>query len=203
MALVVKDRIQQTGTAPNTSTFNLSGSVAGFQDFAAVGAGNYTYYGATDASGNWEVGYGMYLNGPDTIARMTVLESSNSGSAVTFSGTVTIFCTYPAERSVFLDSTDTNSFTDGQLLIGDSSTGTLNKTTLTAGTNITITNGNGSIEIAASGGGGSSFPFVNPATISQDITVTTGNNAMLVGPVTVANGYSITVENGANFVVIT
>ncbi len=145
----------------------------------------------------------MYLNGPDTIARMTVLESSNSGSAVTFSGTVTIFCTYPAERSVFLDSTDTNSFTDGQLLIGDSSTGTLNKTTLTAGTNITITNGNGSIEIAASGGGGSSFPFVNPATISQDITVTTGNNAMLVGPVTVANGYSITVEDGANFVVIT
>ncbi len=203
MALVVKDRIQETGTAPNTSTFNLSGPVAGFQGFSAIGAANNTYYGATDVSGNWEVGYGMYLNGPDTIARMTVLESSNSGSAVTFSGTVTIFCTYPAERSVFLDSTDTNSFTDGQLLIGDSSTGTLNKTTLTAGTNITITNGNGSIEIAASGGGGSSFPFVNPATISQDITVTTGNNAMLVGPVTVANGYSITVEDGANFVVIT
>jgi len=201
MALVVKDRVQQTGTAPNTTTFNLSGSVAGFQDFAVIGAGNNTYYGATDASGNWEVGYGMYLNGPDTIARMSVLESSNSGSSVTFPGAVTIFCTYPAERAVFLDSTDTNSFTDGQLLIGDSSTGTLNKTTLTAGSNITITNGNGSITIAASGG--SSFPFVNPATISQDITVTTGNNAMLVGPVTVANGFSITVQDGANFVVIT
>ncbi len=52
MALVVKDRIQETGTAPNTSTFNLSGPVAGFQGFSAIGAANNTYYGATDVSGN-------------------------------------------------------------------------------------------------------------------------------------------------------
>lgn len=44
---------------------------------------------------------------------------------------------------------------DGQLLIGNSSTGGTNVATITAGSNITITNGHGTITIAASGGGGS------------------------------------------------
>lgn len=44
-----------------------------------------------------------------------------------------------------------NTYTDGQLLIGNTSTGALSQATLTAGTNITITNGHGSITIAASG----------------------------------------------------
>jgi hypothetical protein len=52
--------------------------------------------------------------------------------------------------------TGQTSYTDGQLLIGNSTGNTLTKATLTAGTNITITNGNGSITIAASGGGGGS-----------------------------------------------
>ncbi len=46
------------------------------------------------------------------------------------------------------------SITDGQLLIGNTATGLFTKATLTAGSNVTITNGNGSISIAASGGGG-------------------------------------------------
>ena len=50
--------------------------------------------------------------------------------------------------------TGQTSYTDGQLLIGNSTGNTLTKATLTAGTNITITNGAGAITIAASGGGG-------------------------------------------------
>jgi hypothetical protein len=50
--------------------------------------------------------------------------------------------------------TGQTSYTDGQLLIGNSTGNTLTKTTLTAGSNITITNGPGSITIASSGGGG-------------------------------------------------
>ena len=42
-------------------------------------------------------------------------------------------------------------YTDGQLLIGNSTTGSLNKSTLTAGTAIDITNGAGSISIANTG----------------------------------------------------
>ena len=48
--------------------------------------------------------------------------------------------------------TGQTSYTDGQLLIGNSTGNTLTKATLTAGTGITITNGAGSISIASSGG---------------------------------------------------
>lgn len=45
--------------------------------------------------------------------------------------------------------TGQSSYTDGQLLIGNTSTGGLSKATLTAGSGVTITNGNGSITVAA------------------------------------------------------
>jgi hypothetical protein len=48
--------------------------------------------------------------------------------------------------------TGQSSFTNGQLLIGNTMGNTLTKATLTAGTNVTITNGNGEITIAAAGG---------------------------------------------------
>jgi hypothetical protein len=50
--------------------------------------------------------------------------------------------------------TGQTSYTDGQLLIGNTTGNTLTKATLTAGTGITVTNASGSITIAASGGGG-------------------------------------------------
>lgn len=46
-----------------------------------------------------------------------------------------------------------STYTDGQLLIGNSTGNTLTKSTLTAGSGISITNGAGSISIAATGGG--------------------------------------------------
>jgi hypothetical protein len=48
--------------------------------------------------------------------------------------------------------TGQTSYTNGQLLIGNTSGG-LTKATLTAGSNITITNGDGAITIASTGGG--------------------------------------------------
>ena len=50
--------------------------------------------------------------------------------------------------------TGQNTYSDGQLLIGNTASNTLTKSTLTAGSGITITNGSGSITIAATGGGG-------------------------------------------------
>lgn len=106
MALVLADRVQQTGTANTTVSFTLSGSVTGFQSFSVIGNTNTTYYAATDASGNWEVGIGTYSTTGPTLTRTTILSSSNSGSAVTFSGTVSIFVTYPSEKSVNYDAAD-------------------------------------------------------------------------------------------------
>ena len=47
-----------------------------------------------------------------------------------------------------------SSYTDGQLLIGNTTGNTLTKATLTAGEGISITNSTGSITIASTGGAG-------------------------------------------------
>ena len=120
MALVLLDRVQQTGTANTTVSFTLVGSVTGFQSFSVIGNTNTTYYSAFDASGNWEVGIGTYSTTGPTLTRTTILSSSNSGSAVTFSGTVNIFVTYPAGKSVNQDASGNVTF-PGTLTFSDNS----------------------------------------------------------------------------------
>jgi len=63
--------------------------------------------------------------------------------------------------------TGESTYSNGQLLIGNASGG-LTKATLTAGTNVTITNGNGAITIAASGGGGGTGDVVGPASAADN-----------------------------------
>ncbi|HMV47617.1 MAG TPA: hypothetical protein PLD20_01035 [Blastocatellia bacterium] len=71
--------------------------------------------------------------------------------------------------------TGQTSYTDGQLLIGNTGTGGLSKATLTAGANITITNGGGTITIAATGGGGGA------TTALDNLAAVAINTAMLPG----------------------
>ena len=76
---------------------------------------------------------------------------SISGSPITTSGTLAM--TYSGTAlPVANGGTGQTTYTDGQLLIGNSTGNTLTKATLTAGTNVTITNAAGAITIAASGG---------------------------------------------------
>jgi hypothetical protein len=105
MALVLKDRVKETTTTAGTGTVTLAGAAAGFQSFAAVGNGNTTYYAIVDAAtGDWEVGIGTYTASGTTLSRTTVLSSSTGGTLVPFAaGTKDVFCTYPSEKSVYLD----------------------------------------------------------------------------------------------------
>ena len=106
MALVLADRIKETTTTTGTGTYTLGGAATGFESFAAVGNGNTTYYCCTDGT-NFEVGIGTYTASGTTLARTTILQSSNSDSAVNWtSGTRDIFCTQPAEKAVFLNASD-------------------------------------------------------------------------------------------------
>jgi hypothetical protein len=61
--------------------------------------------------------------------------------------------------------TGRSTYTDGQLLIGNSLSGSLTPATITAGANITITNGNGTITISSTGGG-TTGPVANPFAVS-------------------------------------
>jgi len=105
MALVVKDRVRETTTTTGTGTVTLAGAVDGFQSFSAIGDGNTTYY-AIVSGNNWETGLGTYTASGTTLSRDTILESSNSGSAITLAGTSDVFVTFPAEKSTPLDSND-------------------------------------------------------------------------------------------------
>ena len=105
MALIVADRVQETSTTTGTGSFTLAGAVTGFRTFASVLAtADTTYYTIADQGGaNWEVGLGTFTS-PSTLARTTILSSSNAGSAVNFTaGTKNVFITYPAGRSVIKD----------------------------------------------------------------------------------------------------
>lgn len=102
MALVVKDRVQETTTTTGTGTITLAGAVAGFQSFSVIGNGNTTYYCVTSGS-SWEVGIGTYTLAGTTLARTTILASSAGGSAITLAGTSNVFCVYPASKSVYAD----------------------------------------------------------------------------------------------------
>jgi hypothetical protein len=88
--------------------------------------------------------------------------------------------------------TNQTSYTDGQLLIGNSTGNTLTKATLTAGTGITITNGSGAITIAGNTGTVTSVSgtgTVNGITLTG--TVTSSGSLTLGGAL---SGVSLTTQ---------
>ena len=112
MALVIKDRVKETTTTTGTGTYTLAGAEVGFQSFSAIGNGNTTYYTVTDG-GDWEVGIGTYTASGTTLARTTILSSSNSDNAVNWSaGEKFVFVTQPSSKASFLDASGNLSFAD-------------------------------------------------------------------------------------------
>ena len=78
MALVLNDRVKETSTTTGVGAMALGGAATGFETFAAgVGNSNTTYYAIwNQGTSEWEVGL----------------------------GTLDVFCTMPASKSVYLDS---------------------------------------------------------------------------------------------------
>ena len=103
MALVIKDRVKETTTTTGTGTYTLAGAEVGFQAFSSIGDGNTTYYSVTDG-GDWEVGIGTYTTTGTTLARTTILSSSNGDAAVDWTaGEKLIFVTQPSSKAVFMN----------------------------------------------------------------------------------------------------
>lgn len=197
MPLVVKDRVRETTTTTGTGTITLGGAVSGFQSFSVIGNANTTYYAIVDStSGSWEVGIGTYTSAGTTLSRDTVLESSNSGSLVSFSaGTKDVFCTYPAERSLYVDGSAIVPATAATL--GTSSGGT-GLTTFTAANNALYSTSAsaltaGTLPSAAGGTGLTTFTAANNALYSTSASALTAGTLPAA-----AGGTGLTTFTAAN-----
>jgi hypothetical protein len=138
MPLILADRVRDTTTTTGTGTVTLSGTApTGYQNFSVIGNGNTTYY-TINAGSQWEVGIGTYSSTGPTLARNTVLESSNANALVNFSaGVKDVFVTYPSDEAVYQDG--------AVIAAGTAVLGVAN-----GGTGVTTSTGTGSVVLSNS-----------------------------------------------------
>lgn len=135
----------------NITSINLATDVSGTLPIANGGTGQTTQQAAINALAG-AVTSGQYLRGNGTnvsmsaiqVADVPTLNQNTTGTASNVTGTV----------AIANGGTGQTTYTDGQLLIGNTSTNGLTKATLTPGSGVSISNGNGSITISATGSGG-------------------------------------------------
>jgi hypothetical protein len=200
-----------TSVAGSKITGNISGNAANVTGTVAIangGTGSTTDSGArtalgvpsttgTGASGSWNIDVtgnagtvtnGVYTTGSySNPAWITSLDGSKisgniSGNAGGLSSTL----------AVSSGGTGQTTYTDGELLIGNSTGNTLTKATLTAGSGISITNGNGSITVASTAGGGS----VTSVDVSGGTTGLTTSGGPVTGSGTITLAGTLGVSNG-------
>ena len=188
MALVISDRVKETTTTTGTGTYTLGGAVAGFETFTAnLSNSDTTYYCCTDGT-DFEVGLGTFTSSGTTLARTTVISSSNSNNAVSWSsGTRTLFCTLPATKTIVLDAS-------GNASVG----GTVTATGTSVFTNLDISGDvdiDGTLEADAITVNGTALN-----TVIAGVTVTNATNATNSSHVLVTDNESTSEENLITFV---
>lgn len=208
MALILKDRVKETSSSSGTGSITLGGAFPGYQTFnAVIATGSTVYYTihnlAAGFDTEWEVGLGTFTS-PATLARTTVLSSSNSGSATNFTaGTngLEVFITQPAEEAVYLNNAT------GKVEVGGNGTNTvtftnINTTNLTANT-VTLTAGTITTNAAnatditnktyVDGLFSTGISYHDPVLVEEDVALV----AVYAQPNGASNGVGATLTNNA------
>ena len=163
--------VNGTTTTVNSTTVSVDdknielGAVSGVPTDDGADGGGITLKGTTDKTFHWvdatdawtssehlnlRTGKSFFINGTNVLSS-TTLGAGITSSSLTSVGTISGGTWQGTTIGVAYGGTGQNSFTDGQLLIGNSTGNTLSKSTLTAGSGISISNGNGTITLSASG----------------------------------------------------
>ena len=156
--------------------------------------------GALSSSSGLDVATGTsYSVNATEVLSATTLGSGVVNSSLTSVGTIATGVWEGTAVGTAYGGTGQTTYTDGQLLIGNSTGNTLAKATITAGTGISVTNGSGAITIAATGGSGSVTTDTYTAGVTKnfDVAIPTGTRAnagyfaqiMLEDTVTANTGY--------------
>jgi hypothetical protein len=143
--------LRSDGTNSTLAQVALATDVSGTLPVANGGTGQTTQQASINALAG-AVTSGQFLRGNGTnvvmsaiqVADVPLLNQNTTGTAAGLSATL----------AVANGGTGQTSYTDGQLLIGNTTGNTLSKATLTAGSGISITNGSGAITIATTGAAG-------------------------------------------------
>lgn len=128
-----------------------------------------------------------------------------TGGTITGSGTIAL----SSPVSIANGGTGQSAYTDGQLLIGNTTGNTLTKATLTAGTGMTVTNGSGAITLAAKGFGTQVKTVgIDAATIQGCIDLCTDADGehpytVLIPPIAGSYTESLTLRGSVSFVGLT
>jgi len=207
--------IQGTTTTIDTTTLliedkNIEIGVVAVPTNTTADGGGITLKGTTDKTFQWLNATGAWTSSEHInivstkeyrIAGTKVLDATSLGSGVVSSsltsvGTIGTGSWQGSTIATGYGGTGQTTYSSGQLLIGKAD-GTLAKATLTASTGVTITNGDGTITISATGSGGTvtavtaSSPLASSGGTAPNITIQDGTTSQK-GAVQLENSVSST-----------
>ena len=196
----------------NQNTTGTASNVTGVVAFANGGTGQTTRQDAMDALAG-AVTSGQYLRGNGTdvvmsaiqVADVPTLNQNTTGTASNVTGTVAIANggTGQTTQTAAFDALSPAT-TKGDLIVDNGT----NNIRLAVGTNAHVLTADSTVAAGvkwaapASNNTTALGLWENNATISANYTITTGNNGMSAGPISVASGVTVTVPTGSSWAVV-